>query len=316
MDNHTTNKTRMIKTTNKCFADFHDEWAGNVAFEKYVNQSNDIVHDIDQNLIVLSGIDAGPSKQKDIYKSVMIHSTLKIAGSGFCYADDIEDAVLKEKMDIKISDFSSLTDDEQAAKAEMVYTLLNPLVIATPNALADYAILPANMVELKDRVSTFKDYILNPKSVHLSGNEAKKNIKALNKKALLVYKKTDKMMEHFLETSYNFYETYHNSRVIYDLGHRFAKPISFSSGKVLEMDGTNPIVGAKIYFVGFEKKFVISDNLGAFNIGSFQIGNMMLIAEKEGFNNVQKLMVVVKDENQHFNIEMKRLPENPPPSQT
>jgi len=306
----------MIKTACKSLTDFHLAWDNDIAFKRYVTQSLEIAEGIQQNEIILSGIDGGPSKQKDIYRSTMIRSTLKLAGSGFCYADDNEDAVLKENLDIHISDFSRFNDDEQEAKAEMVYNLLNPLVTATPNVLADYSVLPADMLTFKNQFTTFNEYILNPKSVSLSGNEAKRNIKALNKKGLLLLKKIDKMMEHYLDDYHDFYETYFKSRVIYDLGHRFNKPISFCTGKVLEMDGSTIVTGAKIYFVGFEKKFITSDNLGNFSIGAYQIGNMMLIAEKEGFNNIQKLMVVVKDENQRFNIELKRLPENPPPPQT
>ncbi len=316
MDNHSNNVTRMLKTCDKTFDDFNEIWDDIIAFKKYVLQFKEFIAGIGENEIILSGIDAGPSKQKDIFRASMIRFTLKMAGIGYCYADDTEDAVLKEKMDIHISYFSHLTDDEQTAKAEMVYNLLNPLVIATPNVLADYGVLPANMVDFKDCITTFKDYILNPKSVSLSGSEAKKNIKAFNKKGQALLKKTDKFMENFLEENHDFYDTYFRSRVIYDYGHRFKKPISVSAGKVLVLDTQIAIPQAKIYFVGFEKKFVLSDNLGNFNIGCYQIGNMMLVAEKVEFNKVQKLMVVVKDENQHFNIEMKPVSENPPPPES
>ncbi len=316
MDNHSNNVTRMLKTVFNTITIFKEVWEDNIAFSKYADQFKDINVAIGENEIILSGIDAGPSKQKEIYRTSMIRFTLKVAGIGYCYADDVEDAVLKEKMDIHTSDFSPLTDDEQVAKAEMVHSLLNPLVTATPNVLADYSLLPAVMVDFKDCFTTFKEFILNPKSVSLSGNEAKKNIKALNKKGQALCKKIDKFMENFLDVDHDFYETYFTSRVIYDLGHRFKKPISYSSGRVSLTDTQVPGVGVKIYFVGFEKKFVYSDNLGGFNIACFQIGNMMLVAEKEGYNKVQKLMVVVKDENQHFNIEMKPISENPPPPQT
>ncbi len=316
MDNTTNNQIRMIRTAKQNLADFKESsWTGIVVIQKYYDQLTDSVKEIDFQENILAAMDTGPAKKKRILRGLMIHSALGISGSAYSYADDISDTTLKENMNIRRSDFPKLSDAEQANKAEMIFNVLSPIVALVPNPLKDYMVEQPNLDDLKTRFTDYRNYLNAPKLNINAGSEARDIIRKEVKKSIAILEKLDRIIENFHQSDPEFYEMYFKSRIILDLGKRYRKPISFISGKVIHFETEESIVGVNIYFVGFEKKCVLSDNDGLYNLGAYKEGELLLIAEKEGFSKYEEVIIIKKGEDQEFNIELEPLPATPPPDE-
>ncbi len=309
MDNYSVNQTRMLRTSKDTLNDYKTKWTGFVVFENLYGDLNTVVVKIDKNLNIIAGIDTGPSKSKEILRQLMVQSAMKISGSAYVYAIDTNNTLLASKMDLVKSDFSHLSDGEQANKAEMVYNEINPIVAS----LVTYKILPADMTELKDRIKDYRDFLTAPKTSINIGAEARDEIKVQIKKTMKVLEKLDRLMEHYREDEHGFYELYFMARIIIDYGHRYRKAISTINGKVIDFESEAIVVNAKVYFEGDEKNKVISDETGLFKIGAFKVGELVLIAEKEGFKKCEEIVFIVKGEDMEMNLELEGIEPIVPP---
>ncbi len=292
----------MIRTTLKNLNDNKIIWTGFLPVENYVVLIGNSVTEIDRQEGIIASIDGGPSKRKELLRQLMLQTCLKISGSAYAYADDNDNTLLLSKMDITKSDFTYLSDGEQANKAEMVYNEINPIVAS----LVTYKILPADMTELKDRIKDYRDFLTAPKTSINIGAEARDEIKVQIKKTMKVLEKLDRLMEHYREDEHGFYELYFMARIIIDYGHRYRKAISTINGKVIDFESEAIVVNAKVYFEGDEKNKVISDETGLFKIGAFKVGELVLIAEKEGFKKCEEIVFIVKGEDMEMNLELEK----------
>jgi len=308
MDNATNNQIRMIRTTIKAMDLNPNPWDGFVKMESYVGQVKGIVLDIDAKFDLLMEIDGGPKKRKELVRNLLIQSTLKISGSGYAYADDEDETLLMEKMDITKSDITALVDSEQANKAEMVLNVVTPLV----SSLGDYNVLLADLTDLHDLIVEYRDFLTAPKNSNDAGSGLRDDILLLVKKALWILKKMDRLMEHLKEDHSEFVKVYFKARMIIDLGHRYRKPISFVSGKTKKLGTGETLVGVKLTILGDEKHGVVSSAIGEYSIGAYQEGDMILVAEKVGFGRKEFPLVIVKGENQDLDIDLEAVAPNPP----
>jgi len=303
MDNQSKNQIRMIRTTLENLNDYIVKWTGFVPVEKYVALITANVAKIDVQEDKIASIDGGPSKRKEILRQQMQQTSMKISGSAYAYADDIGDTILLSKMDISKSDFTYLSDGEQANKAEMIYNETHPIV----TSLSDYKILPADITELQKRIKDYRDFLTAPKISINIGSEAREEIKKLIKAILRVLIKLDKLMEHFREDEHEFFELYFKSRMVIDLGHRYRKAISKITGKVIDFESEAIVANANVYFEGEEKNLIKSDENGLYAIGAFKEGELVLIAVKEGFKKCEEMLTIKKDEDQELNLELEKV---------
>jgi len=302
------NQLRMIRTTWKTLQDNGVIWADFVKFAAYCAALGIEIVIIDEKANLLMEIDGGPKAEKERLRALMVQSTMKVAGSGYSYADDENDTLLLEKMDFSKSELLNLVDAEQANRAEMVYNVIHPIVAD----LADYKIVAADLTELKSRVDAYREFLTAPKNNADVGAGLREELVVHKNKSMKLLKKLDKLMEHYKEDHHEFVTVYTKSRVIVDLGHRYRKPISFITGKTVKVGTGETLNDVKLTILGDEKHGVLSSNVGLFSVGAYQEGDLILVAEKTGYGRKEFPLVIVKGENQEMDIALEAVAPNPP----
>lgn len=272
------NQFRMIRTTWKTLQDNSVIWADFVKFAAYCAALGIEIVIIDDKADLLEEIDGGPKAEKERLRALMVQSCMKVAASGYAYADDEEDTLLLEKMDFSKSELLNLVDAEQANRADMVYNVIHPIVAD----LADYNIVAADLTELKSSVDAYRVFLTAPKNNADVGAGLREELVVHKNKSMRLLKKLDKLMEHYKEDHHEFVTVYTKSRVIVDLGHRYRKPISFVTGKTFKVGTGETLVGVSLTILGDEKHGVLSSNVGMYSVGAYQEGDLILVAEKTG----------------------------------
>ncbi len=306
------NKWRMIKTTQKTLTTNSSVWGGFVKFGVYKGQLDAEIVIIDNKENLLMEIDRGPKKEKERLRMAMVRDCLKVSSSGYAFADDTEDTLLATKMEFTKSDLLNLVDSEQANKAEMVYNVIHPILAS----LEDYNILPLDLTNLKNSVEAYRDFLTAPKNSADTGAGLREELEVHIAKCMWILKKMDRLMEHFKENNNEFVTVYTKSRVIVDLGHRYKKAICDIAGVVKNLATSAFEEGVSVYILGDEKHGVKTDVGGAYILGAYQDGEVVLVFEKEGFDLKEVPLLVIKKENQEVNVSLKPVdPVEPPPGE-
>ena len=85
------------------------------------------------------------------------------------------------------------------------------------------------------------------------------------------------------------------------------KPVNEVSGNIIDADSKKPLKEVTItaYLVNKKEKFVVSDELGHFDMDELKSGTYRLVFEKGGYHRVVREKVVIKtDETFQLRIEM------------
>jgi hypothetical protein len=300
MNSYSLSQIKALRLVAKTEFDFKDLYTDTSSMNEYRTSLDAVLEKIDKRLDKLSGINTGPTKDKAIKELLMVKAALKISGSGFNYADDIHDYILKEKMSITKSDFADRNETEKKNLATMVYNELSPALILA--ALEAYRVKPADMTDLQTKTSDYNDTIVNPQINIYTGADLRQEIRQLIKDGFMWVDKFEKMMGHFEDTE--FHTMFFKSKNIIDRSHRYKKPLSFIKGRTINFDDESELLHTEVFIQGEEKYREYSDEEAMFTLGAHQEGEQLLVAVKPGFKRWEEVVEIKKGEDIEMDIDL------------
>ncbi len=243
----------------------------------------------------------GITQNKANRKLTMCELAVEVSAIVMAYANSINDNELRNLVNYSFSRLKQDRDTRSRDRCLLIYNTALPLEVK----LADFGLGDDKLKDLKDAIDSYVELLSAPRTATGERKTSGANIETLIKETDGLLKDSlDLMMVPFKTSNPNFYKNYMSARMVIDLGHRSAKPISVVSGNAINFETEEKIVNAKIYLVGDEKNVVKSDENGAYKIGVYKAGENVLIAEKEGFKKCEEMLFTIKDEDLELNLEL------------
>lgn len=186
-------------------------------------------------------------------------------------------------------------DNDALADCQSVHDAVSPFIAS----MASYGATAASLSTLQNDINTFGTLIGKPRSVVAATAAATKNITQLISESRLFNKNTlDPLMEQFKLSNTVFYDEYHTSRMIVNVG---THKETFVEGVVT--DGTNPLMNVLVKVAGTKKKKLTTEN-GKFRFMYMQAQKYTVTATAQGYKPFSENVLLTKNEANKLTIVM------------
>jgi hypothetical protein len=213
------NFVRMVNTVNEILKDNHIKWTGVKRFARSAEELNQLLE-----LNTITGAKAnstltGATKDKHSLASKAMKAGVKIAKRASIYALDESNMELHDKLRISRSMLLNKHEAEALKTLKDVIEQLTPIV----GELADYAIVPADLTDLKKLVDDYAKSITKPRELTTVRTTINETLlpELINKMRAVLYQ-LDSFIGLFDHTP--FEAEYLNARKVINLGSRHETP--------------------------------------------------------------------------------------------
>lgn len=215
MNDRHENKLGMFRSTGQVLTDNAAVFAAVPAMVTQHQNLLDSTALIDSLAQAQTAVTTGVTVDKRTFQDQMVSYALRVAGAVKAYASTAGNATLRNKADIKPSDFTHVRDDQRDDIAQGVHDDANG-VLAN---LADYGVTAATLSALQTRIDAYRDAIASPKMAQGERSMHTDLLKQEFARAdVIVKERLDGLILQFEETSQPFVMAYQNARKTTDTG--------------------------------------------------------------------------------------------------
>lgn len=186
------------------------------AFTLFKSKVKDLVIAVAEQEQIIKGY-AAQKREKRIAMSELAN-TMRSGVQAF--ATDENNTVLYEKVNYATSELLSGSSNRSRTRCQIIHDE----AAAAIADLADYGVLPADLIDLQKAIDDFAAIISNPKD-HLAARKmnTEKISTIMSEIDSILRKKMDKLIENFKISAPDFYTQYFNDRKIYDAKTNFTE---------------------------------------------------------------------------------------------
>lgn len=214
------NKYSMYLAVQKACNNNSSIWSGFVALANAFSDFEAIMQQIEDARLIQEGNITGVAENKQKEEDEMIDKTIEVASAVFAYASDIGDNELRVKVGYSPSKLRRSRDTILKDRCQLVHDEANNVVAA----LGDYGIVAADLTDLQNEINDYTDIIAMPRTAIGTRATATAQLVIFFRQGDGILKnRVDKLMEKYPKVEKVFYRSYHNARVIVDLGVRKEK---------------------------------------------------------------------------------------------
>lgn len=211
------NRLSMFKALKKVLDDNNGIWSGLAAYVTAVADFFAKIVEIEQVGAVQESDTKGVTEDKTNYREVLEEQAYRIASATVAYAVDNNDAILKEKVNYPRSAMTRARDTELVEIVDVIYDAVNPVA----GSLAGYGVVPGDLTAMQNARDDFNNRVGAPRAAISTRKTATGDLEVISRETMdLLEERLDKLTENFRDSDPDFYQTYHNARLIEDRGHR------------------------------------------------------------------------------------------------
>ena len=205
----------MFYATQACVNTHNAVWAALVPFANAVTAFDAKIVEIEAEVETQGLGTDGYAIDKGQKKEDMVRKALAIANQTFAYAEDNNEIVLREKMDVSYSDLIAPRDAVVAQKCQGIHDEANAVIAS----LAAYGVLPADLTALQGAIDKYELVISAPRTAITVRKGATEAIETLIREGTTILKnRMDKLMVEFKGTNPDFYQEYFDARIVVNTG--------------------------------------------------------------------------------------------------
>jgi hypothetical protein len=217
MDNRQTNRYGALIKVQSFFNDHIDNFDSVPSVGEAKEDLDELMAAILAAEIVASGNISGGKEQKADLRKAFTDSILRVCRGAKAYANDTDNTMLLSKVGRPKSTITKLRDAELVVVGMQVSKAVTPII----GDLANYAVTPAMLQDVTDRLDAFFDQISLPYDLTLVRVAAGKEVDRLIAEAYsLLEDRMDSYMDLFLHDLPNLVARYYLARAIDDRGGR------------------------------------------------------------------------------------------------
>lgn len=215
MDNRQTNRYGALIKVQSFFNDHIDNFDSVPSVGEAKEDLDDLMAAILAAEIVASGNITGGAEQKADLRNAFTDSILRVCRGAKAYAKDTDNTMLLSKVGRPKSTITKLRDAELVVVGMQVSKAVTPII----GDLANYAVTPAMLQDVTDRLDAFFDQISLPYDLTLERSTARKEVtRLINAAYSLLEDRMDTYMDLFLYDLPDLVELYYLARAIDDRG--------------------------------------------------------------------------------------------------
>lgn len=163
----------------------------------------------------------GYALDKAAKKEKMVQKGLAIANQVYAYAEDNDDAVLREKMDVSYSDLTAPRDAVIAQKCQVIHDEANAVIAS----IGAYGVVAADLTALETLIDAYEAVISAPRTAITVRKGATEAIETLIKEGTTILtNRMDKLMSEFKDSNPDFYQEYFDARIVVNTGSKKEEP--------------------------------------------------------------------------------------------
>jgi hypothetical protein len=152
---------------------------------------------------------AGYASGKNIYRKALCKLAAIIAGLVYTYAEDTENEVLRNEMDLNYSDINRTRDDELPPLCQLIHDRADAIA---EDVRKDYNIQTEDIAELQTLLESYSAESPKPRTAVSTRKTTIQNIAAIFHDNDQLFKKFDKQIESLRKTHPDFVTTYFSNR--------------------------------------------------------------------------------------------------------
>ena len=217
--------------------------------------------------------------------------------AGTAYATNIKNLTLKQSLKYSHSEFNKFKDVDVLAVCKSIYNSIFPLI----DNLLEYGANSATIAGFQDSINTFSGMIGKPRSQKAVSVAATKSIvNVLSETRNFNKDVMDSLIEQYKLTNSDFYNEYHVSRKIVNIGHR---KMTILSGIIKNSDG-EPVENALVTLRGTKKKKKTGTN-GAYKFVRIHPGKSFLDVTAQDYDKNTVKVNITEFETNKMDVTLK-----------
>jgi len=290
-----TNELNMLEATLITLLKYNTVYSTNAVFVAAVNTLQANINSLRAGDTAQTATAKGITMTKAQTKTAMVNIAFAHVSAGRAYATATSNTALKQTLHYTLSALEKAKDNDAFADCQAIHDAVSPYIAS----MTSYGATATTLGTLQTDISNFGALIGKPRSQISARAATTKTVKQLIIACRELNKDTlDPLMEQFKTSSSVFYEEYHTSRIIVNVG---THKETFLEGVVT--DGTNPIIKATVKVTGTKKKKVTTKN-GKFRFMKLQPQKYTVTATAQGYVNFSENVMLTKDEANKITIVM------------
>lgn len=217
MNKRQENKLSMYLAVQQVLTGNEKSWSGITAFGKAKAELSEIVASIAAARQTQETNTTGITADKAAKRQLMAEKAIEMSSAVQAYATDKKDKALFESVHYSISDLLRGNDTSARDHSQIIHDRAKEVL----GSLADYGITKATLGSFQAAIKEYSDLLSAPRVAKTVSKTATDSLeKAFKSADDVLLNRLDKLMEQFRVKTPGFYEQYHNSRIIVDLGIR------------------------------------------------------------------------------------------------
>jgi hypothetical protein len=295
MNQKQANELNMLEATLITLLKYNSVYSTNVVLVAAVNTLQSTINSIRNTDLVQNAKSKGITLTKEQAKSAMINLAFAHAAAGRAYATATSNTNLKETLNYTLSDLKKLNDNDAWTDCQTIHDAVNPYI----GSMTPYGANATTLGALQTDINNYAPLIGKPRSQVAASAAATKNVKQIIIGSRSQTKDTlDPLMEQFKTSNASFYEEYHTSRIIVNVG---THKETILEGVVT--NGTTAIAGITVKLTGTKKK-KITTKTGKFRFMKLLPQKYTVTATGTGYVNFSENVMLTKDEANKITITM------------
>ncbi len=290
-----TNELNMLEATLITLLKYNSVYSTNVVLVADVNTLQSTINSIRSTDLVQNAKSKGITLTKEQAKSAMINLAFAHVSAGRAYATATSNTILKATLDYTLSDMKKLKDNDAWTDCQTIHDAVNPYI----GSMGPYGASGTTLGSLQTDINNYAPLIGKPRSQVAASAAATKTVKEVIKGSRSLTKDSlDPLMEQFKTSNETFYNEYHTSRIIVNIG---THKETILEGVVT--NGTSAIAGITVKLTGTKKK-KITTKTGKFRFMKLQPQKYTVTATGTNYVNFSENVMLTKDEANKITIVM------------
>jgi hypothetical protein len=290
-----TNELNMLEATLITLLKYNTVYSSNAVFVAAVNTLQSTINSIRNTDLVQNAKSIGITLTKEEAKTAMITLAFAHVSAGRAYATATSNTSLKSTLDYSLSDLKKLKDNDAWTDCQSIHDAVSPYIAS----MTPYGATATTLASLQTDINNYAPLIGKPRSQVAASAAATKSVVQLIEGSRELYKDTlDPLMEQFKISNVAFYNEYHTSRIIVNIGTHKETII-----EGLVTNGTSPIAGILVKLTGTTKKKLTKAN-GKFRFMKLQPQKYTVTATGSGYKPFSENVMLTKDEANKVTVVM------------
>ena len=286
MDLNQTNELNMLESELQTLNKHNSTWSGNPVMVSTVGSLQGAVNSLNTMDTAQKAKTIGITLTKEQARTNMINIGFAHIAAGRAYATATNNTTLKETLYYTMSDLKRAKDTDVDDYCQIVHDAVLPYIAS----MTSYGATTTTLGTLQTDINTFSGMIGKPRSQKAATAAVTKSMAEIFEETRTINKDSlDQLMEQYKTSNEAFYNEYHTSRIIVNIG---THKETFLEGVVT--DGTNPIIKATVKVTGTKKKKITTKN-GKFRFLHLEPQKYTVTATAQGYVNFSENVMLTKD---------------------